>query len=108
MEGVPLNHLTITIPVQQTKRVIDGDTFAVYAFNVEGEEIIRVLGVDTPERKELGFLEAKAFTEQWLSQGSYQVHVEKHDGFGRYLAKVTRGEDSLDKAIITHGMGKVR
>lgn len=103
-----MNSFTITIPVQQTKRIIDGDTFSVYAFNVEGEEIIRVLGVDTPERKEPGYLESKAFTEQWLSQGSYQVSVQKHDGFGRYLARVTRGEDALDKVLIEKGLGKVR
>ena len=103
-----MNTFTIIIPPQQVKRVIDGDTFAVYAFNVEGEEIIRVLGVDTPERKQDGYLIAKTFTEQWLQLGSISITVAKHDGFGRYLAKVSREDEFLDVMLISSGLGVKR
>lgn len=103
-----MNHLVLTVPAQQTKRTIDGDTFTVFDFTIEGEAIIRVLGVDTPEHKQPLFEEAKQFTAAWLAKGPYTVDISNHDSFGRYLAIVSRGDERLDQQLILHNLGKVK
>lgn len=100
--------LTMTVPVAQVSRVIDGDTFILYSVGVPAEERIRVLGVDAAEiRDSLGPM-AKAFTVEWISRGPFNLQACKRDSFGRLLATVTRGSDSLSVDLIQARLGVFR
>lgn len=52
-------------------------------------------------------MEAKAFTEKWLSSLPVTLEVCKRDSFGRVLARVYRGESHLDDELIKRELGKV-
>jgi hypothetical protein len=97
--------LTIAIEPAQVKRVIDGDTFVIFAFNVPPEERVRVLNIDTPERGDALFESAKNFTAQWLARGPFTLHACKRDSFGRLLADLTRPDDSLADALFAAHLG---
>lgn len=99
---------SMLVPSQQVSRTLDGDTFALYTIGIPAEEHLRVLGVNTPEmRDSLTTLsrEARAFTRTWLAQGPFTITMCKRDSFGRYLATVSRGTDTLAVALIQAGLG---
>ncbi len=91
--------LSLLIPPQQISNVHDGDTFSLYAVGIPQEEHIRVLGVDT---------EAREFTRTWLAKGSFSLETCRRDSFGRYLAIVSRGSDTLATSLINAGLGVKR
>ena len=77
-------------------RVVDGDTIQVsidVGFRFQTTQILRLLELDTPERGQAGFLEAKAklqaVLQPWL--GRLVVTTVKQDSFGRWLAHVSVG-----------------
>jgi endonuclease YncB( thermonuclease family) len=89
---------------------IDGDTIearlAVFV-NLVATERIRLLGVNAPERRKetmVQYLQAKAFTGQWISGGPFTVETCKRDSFGRLLAYVRRGDVSLADELIKHNL----
>jgi len=63
--------------------VIDGDTIII-----EGERIIRLLGVDTPERYEQGFLETKQALENLILNKQVQIICRGYDKYSRELCWV--------------------
>ncbi|PTG04408.1 nuclease [Staphylococcus chromogenes] len=72
-------------------RVIDGDTLEMridLGFHTHTVRKVRLLGVDTPERGETGYNEAKAFTTGTVLGKDVYVQTYKADAFGRYLADV--------------------
>ena len=90
-------------------RVIDGDTFVADLsiwHGLTGRETVRVLGVDTPEKKEPGWLAAREFTDQWLQGGSVNVATCRRDSFGRILGFISREGVRLDRLLIDKGLGK--
>jgi endonuclease YncB( thermonuclease family) len=97
--------LIVTLTPGHVRRVIDGDTFVLHHVGVPAEERVRILGVDTPERFEVGATAATAFTAMWLARGDFTLHACRRDSFGRLLGTVTRGTDSLHVAIIAAGHG---
>lgn len=99
--------LALLLTPRHVLRTIDGDTFLVASFGVTNEERIRVLNVDTPERGQPLYAEAGTFTATWLAQGDFTVETCKKDSFGRYLAIVHRGADTLAGDLIRAGLGKV-
>jgi endonuclease YncB( thermonuclease family) len=100
--------LSLLIQPGQVKRVIDGDTFSLYNVGVTDEERVRVLRVDAWEISDSLGPAAKAFTTQWLARGPFTVNGCKRDGFGRILADVTRGTDTLSVQLIKAGLGAPR
>jgi micrococcal nuclease len=98
--------LTIGLTPEHVKRVIDGDTFVLFAFDTPPEERVRVLGVDTPERNEPGFSAASAFTADWLRRGPFSLTTCDRDSFGRRLATVSRHDSSLAQSLKDAGLGK--
>lgn len=90
-----MNTLSLTIPPQQVKKIIDGDTFAVYAFNVPGQEVIRLLDVNTPEKNQPGYQEAKTYLATWLMKGPFTLTTSKNDSFGRRLCQVIRDTENV-------------
>jgi Micrococcal nuclease (thermonuclease) homologs len=98
--------LTVTLLPQAVKRVIDGDTFILYHVGVPAEERVRVLDIDTPEKGDQHAVEATQFTRDWLAQGPFVLTTCKRDSFGRLLAEVMRGSDSLADSLKAAGYAK--
>jgi Micrococcal nuclease (thermonuclease) homologs len=76
-------------------RVIDGDTIQVaidVGFRFQTTQILRLVELDTPERGQPGFIEAKAKLQAVLADHRLAVRTFKQDSFGRWLAAVWIGE----------------
>ena len=125
--------LSAVLPSAQVRRVVDGDTVDLYHLGVPPVERIRVLGVDAwdsyrqPKRSEFAsgatgdslyvaaytrWIEHEAkveaatkFTTAWLAAGQFTLTTCRRDSFGRPLAWVTRGSDSLHVALVIAGHG---
>lgn len=72
-------------------RVIDGDTLVIdldMGFETHTIKRVRLLGVDTPERGQINYNEAKAFATGTVLGKDVYVQTYKADSFGRYLADV--------------------
>jgi len=90
------------------KTIVDGDTLYVKAC----KKSIRLSLVDTPERGEDGFSEAKSFTQKFCKVGS-KVKVDQDnkqtDGsYGRLVAKVYCSNTNLNEALLTGGYGELQ
>ena len=97
--------LTLQLTPRYVSRVIDGDTFILFSIGVPPEERVRVLEIDTPERGQPGFDEARIFTANWLAAGNFTITACKRDSFGRLLATVTRNGESLADALFANDHG---
>jgi endonuclease YncB( thermonuclease family) len=117
----PLLTLLLCLTLVPTvARVVDGDT-VVIQFTVPSHptartpsityEVVRVLGVDTPEMEGPTLEAAKAareFTVGWLAQGEVLLKTCRRDSFGRFLGRLTRGREDLADALIRAGHGVPR
>jgi endonuclease YncB( thermonuclease family) len=106
--GVRQSCLVAQLQPASVQRTIDGDTFVLYAVAVPPEERVRVLGVDAVELRTPQGPAAKQFTQDWLARGPFTFDTCKRDSFGRYLAVVTRGTDTLAVDLIRAGLGVPR
>ena len=73
------------------ERVIDGDTIegiVDLGFKTTQHQRFRLLGVDTPERGQENYKEAKDFVTKLVLNRTVFIKTEKDDAFGRYLAVV--------------------
>jgi len=82
-------------------RVIDGDTF-----EIEGGGIIRILGINTPEKKQFLYGNASDFLERLI--GGKNVTMEKDivetDKYGRRLRYVFIGGAFVEEEILKRGL----
>lgn len=86
----------------RVERVVDGDTLDVtidQGLHTHRTERVRLLGVNTPETKgatKMAGRLATIYVEDWLAEadGDWPLIVQTHkgDAFGRYLARVWRGD----------------
>ena len=84
-----------TVRLQTT---IDGDTF------VTGRgEIIRLAGIDTPERDEEGYLAATIELRGELLRSTIVLKRQGTDRYGRTIACVYVDGKSIDEHMITSG-----
>src|SRR5512142_1845317 len=100
--------LSLLIQSNGVKRTIDGDTFVLYQVGLTDELHIRILGVNTPELRGADSLKARvarAYTADWLTHGAFTISGCNYDSFGRMLAVVYRGSDTLAVDLITHQLG---
>lgn len=95
-------------------RSVDGDTFAFYT---DKEYKLRLLMVDTPESVKKGMSvqpfgkEASEFTKEQLAKGNVSLVFDEGDvadNYGRLLAYVYVGENSLQEELLKEGLGIVR
>jgi len=85
-------------------RVIDGDTIVV------GTKTIRLVLVDTPERSEAGYEEAKDYvTNLCLNQHAIidQDDLQYYDSYGRMLAVVYCNGVNVNAALLENDLGKL-
>jgi len=82
--------------------VIDGDTIAL-----SNGTRVRYLGVNTPEREQSFYEEAKRFNARLLSGKEVRLETGtvKRDGYGRLLAYVYVGEVLVNARLIAEGLG---
>ena len=96
--------LSITVPPQAVLNVKDGDTFDVFNFAPGGKVAVRVKGVNTPERGQTKFHDAKFFTEQWLAKGPFAINTCGKYTFERIEATVSRDGTTLAQELIALGL----
>jgi len=80
-------------------RVIDGDTIKV------NENSIRLLGMNTPERGELYYSEAKEFLEKLILNKTVRLESgkEEYDRYGRFLAYVFLNGENVNLKLVEEG-----
>jgi len=98
--------LSIDVPSQAVINQPDGDTFHVFAFQPGGVVKIRVEGVNTPERDEPGWADAKEFTRTWLAAGPFQISTCGKSTLDRIVAKVSRQGHTLADSLKAAGLGR--
>ncbi|MCK5624921.1 thermonuclease family protein [Candidatus Pacearchaeota archaeon] len=94
LQGYLINHETAFID-----RVIDGDT-------VESNDTsIRLLGINTPERGEKYYLEAKEFLEELVLNKTVRLEFgkEREDRYGRTLAYIYIGNENINLKLVEEG-----
>lgn len=94
-------------------RAIDGDTLVLRleGAEIERKETIRLLNVNTPEKNEPGFLEAKEALQTLVRGGTVELEfekpdAEKRDGFGRLLAYVIAYGVNVNVELVRQGWSK--
>lgn len=89
-------------------RWVDGDTVWLrvdLGFRLWMEEDFRLFGIDTPEHNKPGGTEATTFSKAMAPEGT-QVILKSYkdpDKYGRWLADVFVGNDSVNTALIASG-----
>ena len=93
-----------TYRVEKAKiiKVIDGDTIETSLGKV------RLLGINSPEKGEKGYKEAKNFLSQFEGEEAELISLgENKDQYGRLLRYVFCGDRFLNKEVLEKGLGHV-
>ena len=93
-------------PLYHVHHVVDGDTI-----RVTGGGIVRLIGVDTPERGECGYAEAKAITTQLVLNKDVTLEAgakSDTDKYGRFLRYVNVDGYDVGLTLIRYGYAKAR
>lgn len=82
------------------ERVIDGDTIVA-----ENDTHVRLLGINTPERGERYYKEAKDFLEMVALNKTVRLVYgkEKYDRYGRVLAYILIGNKNINAELVKNG-----
>ena len=80
---------------EQVTEVIDGDTFLTTRRKIP----VRLDGVDTPEKRQPGYQQAKKGLKKLIQDKEVTVDTVARDKFGRPVAKVKVGARSVNKAM---------
>ncbi|OGI12466.1 hypothetical protein A3K64_03490, partial [Candidatus Micrarchaeota archaeon RBG_16_36_9] len=85
------------------ERVIDGDTIVVNGTH------IRLLGINTPEKKELYYQEAKEFLEGLVLNKTIEIEygAERYDKYNRTLAYLIIGENEINAELVRNGLANI-
>lgn len=92
--------------------VVDGDTVdcrVSAGFYLEIIERFRLARINTPERGQEGFAEAKQFVQEWIVGKDIRLKVTKADKWRRWLAEVedkATGEN-LNDLLLTLGHARL-
>ncbi|MCG9879580.1 MAG: thermonuclease family protein [Bacteroidia bacterium] len=81
----------------------DGDTFTLLSQN-KTQYIIRLNGIDCPEKGQDFSKKATTFTYQFCAKQLVQAHILNTDKYGRYIANVFVNGASLNEALIAQGL----
>jgi micrococcal nuclease len=85
------------------ERVVDGDTLIINGNST------RLLGVNTPEKGEKYYNEAKTFLEQIVLNRTVRLEYEnkKYDQYGRKLAYIFLDEKNVNEELIKSGFANI-
>ena len=94
-----LENFLIDYEVVKVERVIDGDTL------VANGENIRLLGINSPERGELYYQEAKSFLEELSLNKTARLEFgkEKEDKYQRTLAYIFIDGENINLKLVENG-----
>ena len=98
----------VRIRKAQYSRALDGDTYEFLVdlgFDVRARIVVRLQGLDTPERNEPGWAEARATADAILSSAK-TLHVTAigwHRSFIRWIADVDVDGRSMAELMVAHG-----
>lgn len=81
--------------------VVDGDTIKVA--DQTGVTVIRLYGIDTPEKKQSYGPEAKKFTEDMVEGKVADITKINTDRYGRSVAIVKVGDQCLQEQLLVSG-----
>jgi endonuclease YncB( thermonuclease family) len=95
-------------------RIVDADTLVLdvdLGFGIWHSLKVRLLAVNAPEMNKPEGIAARNFAQQWFDQHGTKVRIQtrkdKADSFGRYLAWVSVGGNSLNEALLKAGHAEV-
>jgi micrococcal nuclease len=88
---------------QRVERIIDGDTFVI-----SGDERVRMLGIDTPERGKLYYKEAAAYLATLIDGKMVQLEKDRseRDRYGRLLRHVYVDGVWINEKMIADGYAR--
>lgn len=93
-------------------KIVDGDTINVEPFD-DGENSVRLLGIDTPETNYYGrsqgehAADATDFLKELISAGDIvriESDQEERDKYGRILGYVFRDDENINVKLVAEGM----
>lgn len=96
------------------EQVIDGDTVRL-AIDLGNHswwvDSFRLNGIDTPERGQIGYVEAKVQLINLLAGGVSRIETHKPDKYGRWLVDIyaqvdPSGELHVNRALVVDGFAK--
>lgn len=80
---------------EEVSKVIDGDTFET----ASRKNPVRLANVDAPEESEPGAANAKEYLEKLILGQTVTIDTVSRDRYGRSVAKVKLGRQSVNKAM---------
>jgi micrococcal nuclease len=80
---------------EKVTKVIDGDSFLTNRRKIP----VRLDGVDTPEKREPGYQQAKRALENLIKEKEVTIDTKCRDKFRRPLANVKIGNQSVNKVM---------
>ncbi len=86
--------------------VVDGDTIDAevsLGFDVHMKMRLRLSGINTPERGQVGYKEAKQFVIDWVAKNpivNITTEKDRQEKYGRYLAFIYPfGSENVDESL---------
>lgn len=97
-----LENFLIESDIAFVERVIDGDTI-----EIENKTSVRLLGINTPEKGEKYYEEAKEFLEQRILNQTIKLEFgeERYDKYDRLLAYIIYNNTNINIEIVEKGYG---
>jgi len=98
-----LNNFLNTYEQVHVDRIIDGDTIE------SNKTSIRLLGINTPERGELYYEEAKEFLEQEILNKTVGLKYgkERYDKYERVLAYIFLNNQNINLKLVENGLANI-
>jgi micrococcal nuclease len=94
-----LTEPTSTLITAQVTRIIDGDTL-----KTDTKQTLRLLGINTPERSQPYYQEAKDFLAQKTQNKTIQIESQGQDKYRRTLAHIFLNNENINAGILSQGL----
>lgn len=88
-------------------KVVDGDTIDVVidvGFYHFTQQRLRFRGVNTPERGQPGYAEARDYVQKRMTEEPWFLITHKADKYGRFLCDVKFTSGTLNDELIANGL----
>jgi micrococcal nuclease len=87
--------------------VVDGDTADLVidvGFKMTTTQRVRLLGINTPERGQAGYQEAKDYLIARILEKALIISTRKSDVFGRYLGTIYVEDENVNEELLSEGL----
>lgn len=89
--------------------VVDGDTIDVIldlGFKITVSQRLRLARIDTPERGQSGYAEAREFVQALVQNRDVEIRTHKVSKWGYYLADVSIDGNDVASTLLAAGLAK--